>query len=177
MLCDPGYMIPGMFFVTWEDMGTHCDKVQKIVGIFFCSNTFVLALTTMEKYNVRGNNRLVWKYWNTRTKLVWSEVGIRPTLSLNFELAKRGRAKILSRSLLLGYIYEWQIMCMQIIIIIISIATSREECSVNSLYPPHLEGEISHKLRGVGAIFKGNLDNSDCPDPQLLCKARQCLAQ
>jgi len=59
MLCDPGYMIPGMFFVTWEDMGTHCDKVQKIVGIFFCSNTFVLALTTMEKYNVRGNNRLV----------------------------------------------------------------------------------------------------------------------
>ncbi len=42
-------MIPGMFFVTWEDMGTHCDKVKKIVGIFFCNNTFVLALTTMEK--------------------------------------------------------------------------------------------------------------------------------
>lgn len=46
-------MIPGMFFVTWEDMGTNCDKVNKIVGIFFCNNTFVLSLTTMEKYNVQ----------------------------------------------------------------------------------------------------------------------------
>ncbi len=94
MLWEPWYMIPGMFFVTWQDMGTQCDKVKKIVGKKNCNNTFVLALTTMGKYNVRGNNRLVWKYWNTRTKLVWSEVDIRPTLSLNFELGKRGRAKI-----------------------------------------------------------------------------------
>jgi hypothetical protein len=32
MLLDPWYMIPGMFFVTWEDMGTYCDKVKIIVG-------------------------------------------------------------------------------------------------------------------------------------------------
>jgi hypothetical protein len=63
------------------------------------------------------------------------------------------------------------------IIIIISITTSREECSVNSWYHPHLGEEISHKLPGVGAIFKGNLDDSDCPDPQLLCKGGQCLSE
>jgi hypothetical protein len=48
-----------MFFVTWQNMGTHCDKVKKIVGKKNCNNTFVLGLTTMGKYNVRGNNRLV----------------------------------------------------------------------------------------------------------------------
>jgi hypothetical protein len=52
-------MMPGMFFVTWEDMGRHCDKVKKIVGRKDCDNIFVLALRTMGKYDVRGNNRLV----------------------------------------------------------------------------------------------------------------------
>ncbi len=67
-----------------------------------------------------------------------------------FELwtCQERQSQNLTRSLLLGYIHEWPIMCMQIIIII-SITTSREECSVNSWYPPHLEGEISHKLPGV----------------------------
>jgi hypothetical protein len=45
------------------------------------------------------------------------------------------------------------------------------------MVPPSPRGEISHKLPGVGAVSKGNLDDSDCPDPQLLCKGRQCLSQ
>jgi len=62
------------------------------------------------------------------------------------------------------------------IIIIISTTTSREESNVNSWYPPHPEGEISNKLPRVGGIFKGNLDNSNCPDPQLLCKGKHYLS-